>query len=193
MLLIIMNIRDENDRAFVEEMYDIYSHRLYQYAYEILKDNDASEECVNDVFVRIIEHLDQFRSTDEIDRIKLMTIYAKNYARTKYAYRKKDHINTVSLYVDEDEDEDESGVLAISDDKYNPENIVIRETTSDLLMEAVDSLEDKYFEVIMLKYGYNFSTVEIAKKLNITESTVRSRIQRAREKMLEWGGEDLYE
>jgi len=60
-------------------------------------------------------------------------------------------------------------------------------------MEAVDSLEDKYFEVIMLKYGYNFSNDEIAKKLNITESTVRSRIQRAREKMLEWGGEDLYE
>lgn len=190
MLLIIMNISDNEDRMFVESLYSKYSKRLYQYALDIIKDSFDAEECVNDVIIRVIEHLDQFKNTDEVSRIKLLTVYVRNLARTKYVDKKQDLHNTIPLYADE---EDDMQTLDLCDDRYDPEKIVMSDANCDLLTEIVNNLDGKYYEVIMLKYCYNFDNDVIAKKLNISESTVRTRLQRAREMILASGKEDLYE
>ena len=52
-------------------------------------------------------------------------------------------------------------------------------------MKEILSLPLKYKEVIILYYYKDFSTPEIAKILNIPESTVRTRMKRARELLKE--------
>lgn len=49
--------------------------------------------------------------------------------------------------------------------------------------EALGSLDEKYRLVIMLYYVEGFKTSEISQILGITESTVRTRLARGREKM----------
>ncbi|MGI6010537.1 MAG: RNA polymerase sigma factor [Ruminococcus sp.] len=51
--------------------------------------------------------------------------------------------------------------------------------------EAMKSLDEKYRLVVMLYYGEGFRTSEVASILDISESTVRTRLARAREKLAE--------
>ncbi|MGI6006812.1 MAG: RNA polymerase sigma factor [Ruminococcus sp.] len=51
--------------------------------------------------------------------------------------------------------------------------------------EALKSLDEKYRLVVMLYYGEGFRTSEIADILDISESTVRTRLARARERLAE--------
>ena len=51
------------------------------------------------------------------------------------------------------------------------------------LWDAIQDLPDPAKEVIMLRYYYDLDNEAIAKYLGITESTVRSRLFRARKKL----------
>ena len=51
--------------------------------------------------------------------------------------------------------------------------------------EAVKSLDERYRLTVMLYYGEGFKTSEVAAILDIPESTVRTRLARAREKLAE--------
>lgn len=67
-----------------------------------------------------------------------------------------------------------------------PEGAVYEEGYENLeWREAMKSLDEKYRLVVMLYYGEGFRTSEIAAILDLTESTVRTRLARAREKLAE--------
>ena len=55
MLAIIMAIEDEEDRLFVEMIFNKYSKNMYLVAANILNNHDDAEDCVQDTFVKIID------------------------------------------------------------------------------------------------------------------------------------------
>ena len=65
MLPVILEIRDEEDRSFVEQVYEQNKHKLYLIAYDILENHHDAEDCVNDVIVAIIDHLQRYQAADE--------------------------------------------------------------------------------------------------------------------------------
>ena len=60
---------------------------------------------------------------------------------------------------------------------------------SNPLLDAVQALPPKYKDVILLRFYFDMDNEAIAKQLGITESTVRSRLMRARAKLKDWGKE----
>jgi len=54
------------------------------------------------------------------------------------------------------------------------------------LREAVDSLDLPMRLVIELHYMHDLSIKEVAKSLDVSEGTVKSRLHRAREKLMRW-------
>ena len=67
----------------------------------------------------------------------------------------------------------------------NPENgvleEVIREEEAGRVMEAVQKLPEKYREVVHLYYYEEMKIPEIAQTLETNDSTVKTRLKRARE------------
>lgn len=51
------------------------------------------------------------------------------------------------------------------------------------LKEALDLLDEKYRVIVMLFYGNGLSINEISELLNLNKSTIRTRLQRGREKL----------
>lgn len=50
MLAVIMAIENEDDRLFVETVFNRYAKKLYLVAYNILGNRADAEDCVQDVF-----------------------------------------------------------------------------------------------------------------------------------------------
>lgn len=75
MLAVIMAIENEDDRLFVETVFNRYAKKLYLVAYNILGNRADAEDCVQDTFVKIIDKLDRFKNAQKDDSlIKLLVI-----------------------------------------------------------------------------------------------------------------------
>ena len=65
MLAVIMAITDEDDRLFVETVFNKYSKKMYLIAVNILNNHEDAEDCVQDTIVKIIDQLDNFRKAEQ--------------------------------------------------------------------------------------------------------------------------------
>lgn len=86
-----------------------------------------------------------------------------------WSYRKLALTDKFTANSNESVDSAEDGVISNSED--------------ELLYQAVLSLPIKYREVILLHYYKEFSIREICELLTINESTVKTRLSRARTKL----------
>jgi DNA-directed RNA polymerase specialized sigma24 family protein len=57
-LAVIMAIEDEQDRAFVEEVYAAYADKMYRIAYDVVGNHHDAQDCVQETIVKIIDRLD---------------------------------------------------------------------------------------------------------------------------------------
>lgn len=191
MLAVIMAITDEDDRLFVETVFNKYSKKMYLIAVNILNNHEDAEDCVQDTIVKIIDQLDNFRKAEQEEYlIKLIVITCRNTALNKYKSNREKGIEQFSTTVyDEDE---ESSVMDIPDASSDVEKLVMSDYTCRCLTEIIDSLDYKYRDILVLKgMGYDYD--DIARIMNISQVLVRKRYSRARKMILEKGGAALYE
>lgn len=70
-------------------------------------------------------------------------------------------------------------------DYDNPEDIVITKDTYNTVMNAINSLNEKYRDVCILKYVNQLKEREIAEILNISPKNVNVRIFRGKQLLRE--------
>lgn len=190
MLAIIMSIENDNDRAFVEDIYNLYSEKMYLIAYDILKNHYDAEDCVQETIVKIIDKIDRFKQAQYENYLKkLIVIACRNVAINKYNENKKKNrteFSTTGYYED-----DNFETIDIPDTAENAEKIVLSEYNYIYIKQLIDKLDPKYRDVLVLK-SMQFTNEEIAYMMNISVELVRKRYSRARAKILELGGDVLY-
>ena len=191
MLAIIMAIENEQDRLFVESIFNMYSEKMYLIAMDIINNHHDAEDCVHDTIVKIIDKLERFKQANREDYlIKLIVITCRNTAINKYRENQKRNYWEISTTVFDEEEE--SSIMDIPDLSANVERIVISEFTCSYVKELIDKFDLKYRDVMVLK-GYGYGYEEIAYLMHISQELVRKRYSRARKKILEMGGDMLYE
>ena len=190
MLAIIMSIEDSKDRAFVEDIYHLYSEKMYLIAYDILKNHHDAEDCVQETVVKIIDKIERFKQAQHQNYLKkLIVIACRNVAINKYNENKRKNKAEVSTTVyDED---DKAQTMELPDTREDVEKIVLSEYNYRYIKQLIDKLDSKYRDVIVLK-SMQFTNEEIAYMMNISVELVRKRYSRARAKILELGGDTLY-
>lgn len=191
MLAIIMAIENEQDRLFVESIFNKYSEKMYLIAMDIINNHYDAEDCVHDTIVKIIDKLERFKQANREDYlIKLIVITCRNTAINKYKENKKRNYWEISTTVFDEEEE--SSIMDIPDLSSNVEKIVINKFTCNYIKEIIDKLDLKYRDVIVLK-GYGYGYEEIAYLMHISQELVRKRYSRAKKMIIEMGGDILYE
>ena len=120
-----------------------------------------AEDVAQAVFLKLLRHSDEF---DDEDHLKKWLIrVAVNESRSLWRSPWKTKV-----------------------DFFVPENIMSQRGTerrNPLVIEAVQSLKQKYREVVHLFYYEEYNAKEISELLGISENTVFKRLQRARDQI----------
>lgn len=165
LIFFLSMIETEEDKNKFTLLYKKYRKLMFYIANRILRDEYLAEDAVEQTFVKIIENLDNISEVDCHKTKSYIVIMVRNCAINLYRQRK----NHPSVSLDED-------IELVDDWRFEFDEM-------DLLMQAIIHLPIIYRDILTLKYVQEFSNEEIAKMLDISESTVRKRLQRAKEKI----------
>lgn len=191
MLAIIMAIENDSDRDFVLNLYNRYSKKLYFVAYDVLKHRVDAEDCVHDTILKLVDDIDYFKRAKRGKGLKnLMMVVCSNIAKNKYSQNKRRSEAEFSTTVYDEEGYSE--IMDIPDMSSDVERIVLSESNVEYIKTLVNQLDDIYRDLLILK-SRGLENKKIAECLNISEALVRKRYSRARAKILEMGGDKLYE
>jgi RNA polymerase sigma-70 factor (ECF subfamily) len=184
-----MNDFPEEDRSLVtqakagdftafEALVTKYERRLYNLALRILRREHDAEEVVQQTFLSVIEHLNGFR--EESAFYTWVARIATNHALAML--RKQKTRAAVTLVDDHSEDSysDVQHPEFVAQWRETPDEIASRRETRQLLLEALDELDEKYRLVFLLRDVEGLSTAETAESLGISQSNVKVRLLRAR-------------
>ena len=155
-----------------------YERRLYALALRMVRHRQDAEEVVQQTLLSVIEHLRGFRGESSF-YTWLMRI-ATNHALA--LLRKRSSRATVPLREDRSGDsyEDLPHPEYIAQWRETPDRIAQDRETARLLSEALDTLDEKYRLVFLLRDVEGLSTAQTAEAMGITASNVKVRLLRAR-------------
>ncbi|MBE6584266.1 MAG: sigma-70 family RNA polymerase sigma factor [Ruminococcaceae bacterium] len=191
MLPIILNIVDDDDRAFVEKIYVKYENKLYLISMKYLNNHHDAQDCVHDTIQLIMEGIDKFKSAHDMGYLeKLLTVVCRNCVLNalRAKKRKNEHEQSLLKYNYDDDEYEESDIPDFSE---CVDKIYISEENCECLYGLINKLDSKYRDVIMLK-SLGLDNRSIARVMNISEELVRKRYSRAKKQLWEMGGKDLY-
>ncbi len=146
---------------YIASLVDKYGDMVLRIAYTYLKNMDDAEDAVGDLYLKIVDKEPEFN--DETHERLWMVRAIINICKNK-----------LNLYWNKNKCSADDAIQIGTFDTYN-------ETPE--VLSAVLALPEKYKTAIYLFYYEGFKTPEIARMMNKTESTVRSIIKRAREKL----------
>ena len=191
MLPIILNIVDDDERAFVEKIYIKYEKQLYSISMKYLNNHHDAQDCVHETIKLIIESIEKIRIAQDIGYIdKLIGTVCRNCALNmlRVRNRKNQYESSLMRY---NYEEDVYEEIDIPDYAACVDKIYISEENCESLRTLINKLDEKYRDVILLKSA-GLDNKAIAEIMNISDDLVRQRYSRAKKQLLKMGGKDLY-
>ncbi len=178
MLAIISAIENDIERELITNIYKKYYRAMYERAYVVLHDKEQCEEVIQDTFIRLIEHVNELMTFDPTKVATYSFITARNLAINYLRKNKRDLSYTFTI----DSDDEEGMDYWVSDTAALPEDLYIHEEELQCLSETLEKLPETDRTVLESKYILNMTDSEIAELLNISSSSVRCYLTRARRK-----------
>ena len=170
---LIVLVQKGHRRAF-DEIVTRYKGRLYSFTLRMVKDPGLAEEMTQETLIRIYLHADKYR---EIARFStwVFTI-ATNLVRNRMRQQSRAP-RLLSLNPAPDEDE---MPVDPPDPHADPSQAVEREELGRLINQATAKIPEKYRVPFLLREVEQLSYEEIQQVTGLKMGTVRSRINRAR-------------
>ena len=159
-----------NDKALAA-LVDQYASTLYRVAFSVLRNPSDAEDAVQEAFLRVLRHRDGLGEVRD-HRVWLIRIVWNIVLDRKRRAKTRPETNDV---------EELTRVLPAHG--LSAEQRAAAAQHHAHVLACVDRLPAKEREVLMLSAFEELSSVEIALVLGITESSVRSRLFRARNLM----------
>ena len=165
--------RQHANDAAVAALVEQYATTLYRVAFSVLRNPSDAEDAVQEAFLRVLRHRD---SLDEVrdQRVWLIRIVWNIVLDRKRRAKTRPETDDV---------EELARVLPANGLSAEERAAAAQHHAS--VLACVDRLPAKERQVLMLSAFEELSSVEISAVLGITESSVRSRLFRARNLMAE--------
>lgn len=147
-----------------EAVYNEYFPRVYAFLYNLCRDSSLCEEMTQETFYRAYVAFGKYNGSCEL--FTWLAAIAKN---TYFNYLRKNKVSFVGLE------------FAVQDSGDDPEEIIINSYESKRVRDAVQSLPQKYRDVVFLRIYANLPYEEIASYLKISQSSAKVIFHRAKE------------
>ena len=155
------------DTAQFRELYKAMYTPLFRIVKRITSNNDASEEIVQDTFIKVLDYWHKFETTDDA---RYWLIRVAQNAAINWAKRSSKEYKLYQKAYSE-----QHSAMA------SPEQVQLKTETEQLVQKALQILPEKFRQVLILKEYEELEYKEIGKVLGITEGNVKVRVFRARE------------
>ncbi|SKA75548.1 RNA polymerase sigma-70 factor, ECF subfamily [Caloramator quimbayensis] len=148
----------------IEKLIDNYGNDVLRMCYVYTKDFAAAQDLFQEVFIKVFKNIDGFRGecSEKTWIIQIAINTCRDYLKSSWIKR------IVSFNFERE--------TITNIEKSVIENIEKKEVINSIL-----NLPSKLKEVVLLYYYFGYNSVEISKIIGISESSVRSRLMRARE------------
>jgi RNA polymerase sigma-70 factor (ECF subfamily) len=166
---LIVQIIQQGDTALFGILYDRYANKVYRKCMSFVKKEEAAQDMVQEIFLKVFYQLARFKGKSRFST----WLYAITYNYCVEQYRRQNRHPMVEL--DERLDQPD-------DDKAEQEFL---ETRLDVLKKALDKVAPEDKVLLMMKYQDDISIKEIMTYLDISESAVKMRLSRARQRVRE--------
>lgn len=164
---LIDQLRNRNEKA-LDYLIDRYGNLLLKVSYSVLKDREASLECMNDSIFKIWNNIEAF-SGEKSKFINWIVVITKRAAIDELRKRDKKVITALEeLMVGEEQD--------FHKQLENKEII-------DRLLKEINKMEEVSKEIFLRRFFMDEAIKDIAEKLEISVSAVSNRILRGRKKL----------
>ena len=163
---LIAELQRGSDSALAA-VYQEFNQGVFAYCMKILADRQLAEDAVQETFLKVRQH------AQSIQRIESFRSWVFRIARNEALMQLRQRRSNGQI-------EDES----VWSEETPHEQFVALER-SEIVNRLLNSLKHEYREVLVLLVYENMSYAEIASVTGATESSVKSRIFRARKEMIE--------
>lgn len=150
------------DKAAHDEIYSRYWSTLYRTAYNLIRNKDNAQDCVQDVYISLWTR-----------RKELNITFLKGYLLQAIRYRVLETIRNDKA------DQTFYAVVAAKTTKLFIENPLIFKELSHLIADAIAALPDDCRECYLMNREEDMTYKQIAARLGISEKTVEKRMSKA--------------
>lgn len=164
------------DVTAFEELVSEYQKRIFSIAYRMLQNQEDAADLTQEVLVKIFKNLSRFQGDSKFSTWVYRVTTNACLDELKRAGRKY----TAYSLDKEIETEDGSLSVVLKDERPTPDESLEKKTIQQVVQKAIGNLHGEHRQVIILRDLQGFSYEEIAKVLQCSVGTVKSRISRAR-------------
>lgn len=174
------------DHQAVETLFRRYQRPLFQTALRVLGNTEDAEDALQDGLLSAYRNLKRFEGRSQFSTWLTRIVINAALMRRRSAKARP----AVSL--DEPPREDElPAAERFADDGLTPEQVFANTEIREMLSENLDQLSPLLRTAFVLREVQGYSTGEAAKKLGVTENTLKARLWRARHQLAERLGRRL--
>lgn len=174
----LLQLAKGGDFAAFQQLVTLLQPRVYGLTFRILQQPQDAEDATQQTFLALIEHIAEFREESSV-ATWVLRIASNNALKI---LRKKRTVKMVSMtdLTPEDCYSDIPHPDFIAPWSQTADEIVQQSEVHAELEQALLELDDKYRLVFLLRDVEGLSVRETAQSLDLTESTVKVRLLRAR-------------
>ena len=160
---------DTQRNAYFERLYERYCDKVYRKCLSFTKNPVQAEDLTHDIFLKLIVKLSSFRENARFSTwlYSITYNYCTDYIRTSKVRRE--------VYVD-----DQWERLDVGEDEGLAE---LAEMEARQIEQALHQLPPDEQAMLLMKYQDDISIRDIASVTGLTESAVKMRLKRSREKL----------
>ena len=166
-----------DEHAF-EELFQEFSKTSYYVALKMLKDETEAEDVVQETAIQVYSKLNTLK--DPATFFGWVKMITSNICKRRLEKHK------AVLFAPADAEDDETGLEDFTpdyDDGSVPHEVFDNKETRRMIRDLIDDLPDDQKLVIYMYYFQNLNSREIAESLGVSESTIKSRLKYAKQKI----------
>ena len=159
------------NKQLLEHYIEAYGTTIYSFCIRLTQNRELAEELYQDTFLAMCEKEDWKEEGNVKSYLLGITIKLWQNRKRKFAWRKR-----IAAEIPLSK---EQGLEAFSADENLEQHMVSKEE-QEAVWKAVYKLPEQLRIVILLYYMEDFKVAEIAEKLSLSISNVKSKLMRAR-------------
>ncbi|MGB9697180.1 MAG: RNA polymerase sigma factor [Ignavibacteria bacterium] len=173
----LISLFQEGEETAFDELVYRYQDRIINFLFRYTGSYETAEDLAQDTFIKLFKSKHLYKNI-----AKFSTWFYTIAINTAKTWLKNEgRIDTISINLGFDEDGEKDFDIESRD--ITPENYANAKLEEYYIQKALAMLDDKFREIIILRDIQDLDYEEIAKITGLPIGTVKSRINRAREKL----------
>ena len=176
---LVERILTRGDQLAYATLMNKYKKAVYFTVLKMVSNKDDADDLTMQAFTKAFKSLDKYDNS-----YAFSTWLFRIASNNAIDHLRKKRLSTTSLDVGLYDDDGENGAAVsttLVDSHADPEQAMLRGQRSIIMREVINTLDDKYKELIHLYYFDELKYEEISKQLNLPLGTVKVRLRRAKD------------